>query len=69
VFDKTKEKDGKNTAIYELHTGVEQNLQTLHFLKGIIERLLRQIEPDRFGVLLENDTNDDRHVPSTVPPL
>ena len=55
VWDKTREKDGKDTAIYELHTGVEQNMPTMHFLKGVIERLLDNIEPNRFMVLLQPD--------------
>lgn len=55
VWDKTREKDGKNTAIYELHTCVEQNFSTMHFMKGVIERLLTNIECGRFLVLLQED--------------
>jgi hypothetical protein len=55
VWDKTKEKDGKNTAIYELHTGVKENFPNMHFLKGVIEKLLDNVEYGRFIVQLETD--------------
>ena len=55
VWDKTKEKNGKNTAIYQLHTRVKQNLRMMPFLKEIVEHLLEEIEPHRFMVLLQED--------------
>ena len=58
VWDKAKEKDGKNEAIYELHTGVKENFSDMRFWKGIIERLLNNIEPDRFMVDLREDEQD-----------
>ena len=58
VWDKTKEKDGKNKAVYELHTGVKENFSDMRIWKGIIERLLNNIEPDRFMVDLREDEQD-----------
>lgn len=58
VWDKTKEKDGKNTAIYELHTCIENNFSNMRFLKGVVERILDKLESERFIVLLQDDNGN-----------
>ena len=58
IWDKTKEKNGCNTAIYELHTSVRENFATMHFLKEIVQRLLNNIDANRFVVILNKDSED-----------
>ena len=58
VWDKTREKDGNNKAIYELHTQIKANYPDMKFWAGVIERILNNIEPDRFTVLLEDEKKE-----------
>jgi hypothetical protein len=60
VWDKTREKNGENEAIYELHTSIEENFSTMRFLERVIEQLLNNIEYGRFIVLLQSDLEKKR---------
>lgn len=57
VFDRKKEVDGKNRAIYEVHTSIKENFSQMTFWKGVIERLLDIIEEGRFFVVVQDDEN------------
>lgn len=50
VFDKTKEKDGKNKAIYHMGTYLEQNFLWIDDFQHRLQRVLDKIEGGRFWV-------------------
>lgn len=56
VWDKQKEKNGKNKAIYTLRTSVKEQFETVRFMRKVIENLLDCIDSDRFIVSLQANT-------------
>jgi hypothetical protein len=55
VWDKTREKDGKNEAIYEIHSAIKENIREMHFWAERVQTMLNNIEQGRFWVRTQED--------------